>query len=140
MKSYSYDEIQIGQKESVTKTITEYDIYAYAGVTGDFNPAHVDAVYAETGFFKERIAHGMLIASFISTILGMYLPGPGSIIMSNRVDFLMPVRFNDTITATCEVIEKLEKGNVKLKSEVTNQDGKLVMTGESLVKIPRQKI
>jgi len=139
MKSYTYDEIQIGQSASVTKTISEYDVYTFAGITGDFNPAHINEPYAEGTFFKERIAHGMLTASFVSTVLGMYLPGPGAIFISNTANFLAPVRIGDTITATCEVIEKLEKGKVRLKSTVTNQNGDAVMTGESLVSAPKAK-
>ena len=139
MKSYTYDEIQIGQTASVTKTISEHDIYTYAGVTGDFNPAHINAPYAEATFFKGRIAHGMLIASFVSTVLGMYLPGPGAILISNTANFIAPVRIGDTITATCEVTEKLEKGKVRLKSAITNQNGELVADGESLVSAPKAK-
>ena len=138
MKSYPYDEIQIGQSASVAKTISEYDVYAFAGITGDFNPVHINAPHAEQTFFKERIAHGMLGASFISTVLGMYLPGPGSIFLSNTTNFLAPVRIGDTITVTCEVIEKLEKGRVKLKSIVVNQHDETVMTGESLVIAPKK--
>jgi 3-hydroxybutyryl-CoA dehydratase len=137
MQSYTYDKIQIGQTASVTKTISEYDVYAYAGVIGDFNPAHVNAPYAESTFFKGRIAHGMLTASFVSTILGMHLPGPGTILISNLANFLAPVRIGDTITTACEVIEKLEKGKIRLKSTVTNQNGEVVMTGESLVSAPK---
>ena len=140
MNSYTYDEIQIGQSASITKTISEYDVYTYAGVTGDFNPAHINAPYAESTFFKGRIAHGMLIASFVSTVLGMYLPGPGAILISNTANFLAPVHLGDTITATCEVIEKLEKGKLKLKSTVTNQNGDVVMSGESLVSAPKAKM
>ena len=139
MNSYTYDEIQIGQSASITKTISEYDVYAYAGVTGDFNPAHINAPYAESTFFKGRIAHGMLIASFVSTVLGMHLPGQGAILISNTADFLAPVRIGDTITAACEVIEKLEKGKVKLKSTIANQNGEVVMSGESLVSAPKTK-
>lgn len=137
--AYTYDEIEIGQSASVTKTISEYDVYAYAGITGDFNPAHINAPYAEGTFFKERIAHGMLTASFISTILGMHLPGPGTIFISNTVNFLAPVRIGDTITTTCEVIEKQGKGRVKLNATVTNQHGEVVLTGESIVSAPKTK-
>ena len=139
MKAYTYDEIQIGQSASVTKTISEYDVYAYAGVTGDLNPAHVNAPYAEGTFFKERIAHGMLIAGFVSTVLAMHLPGPGTIFISNTANFLAPVRIGDTITASCEVVEKLEKGRIRLKSTVTNQNDEMVVNGESLVSAPRAK-
>ena len=139
MSSYTYDEIQVGQTASVTKTISEYDVYAYAGVTGDFNPAHINAAYAEGTFFKTRIAHGMLTASFVSTVLGMHLPGTGAILISNSANFLAPVQIGDTITATCEVIEKMEKGRVKLKSSIANQKGEIVLTGESLVSAPKVK-
>ncbi|MCL1992603.1 MAG: MaoC family dehydratase [Spirochaetes bacterium] len=137
--SYTYDEIQIGQSASVTKTISEYDVYSFAGITGDFNPAHVNEAYAQGTFFKTRIAHGMLTASFISTVLGMHLPGPGAIFISNTANFLAPVRIGDTLTATCEVVEKLDKGRVRLKSSVTNQSGELVLSGESLVSAPKEK-
>jgi 3-hydroxybutyryl-CoA dehydratase len=140
MSSYTYDQIQIGQSASVTKTISEHDVYTFAGITGDFNPAHVNAPYAEGTFFKGRIAHGMLTASFISTVLGMYLPGTGTIFLSNTVNFLAPVHFNDTLTTTCEVIEKLEKNRIKLKATVTNQKGEVVLTGESLVSPPKTKL
>ena len=139
MKSFTYDELQIGQTASVAKTISEYDVYAYAGITGDFNPAHVNAEYAEGTFFKERIAHGMLSAGLISTVLGMHMPGPGTIFISCTVNFIAPVRFGDTITATCEVIEKLEKGKVRIKTTITNQKGEAVLNGESLVSAPRAK-
>jgi len=139
MKSYTYDEIEIGQSASVSKTISEHDVYAFAGITGDFNPAHVDAPYAEGTFFKERIAHGMLTASFVSTVLGMHLPGTGTIFISNSMNFLAPVRFGDTITTTCTVAEKLEKGRVRLETAVTNQKGETVMTGESMVSAPKKK-
>lgn len=139
MKSYTYDEIEIGQTASVTKTISEFDIYTFAGITGDFNPAHINAPYAEGTFFKTRIAHGMLTASFISTVLGMHLPGAGAIFISNSVNFVAPVRIGDTITTTCEVVEKLEKGRVRLSATITNQNGDVVLTGESLVSAPKAK-
>jgi len=135
----TYDDLQIGQSASVTKTISEYDVYTYAGITGDFNPVHINAPYAEGTFFKERIAHGMLVASFVSTVLGTKLPGPGAVFISNTANFLAPVRFGDTITATCTVVEKMEKGRVKLEASVTNQNGETVMTGESLVSVPKAK-
>jgi len=139
MSSYTYDQIHIGQTASVTKTISEYDVYAYAGVTGDFNPAHINEVYAEGTFFKTRIAHGMLTAGFVSTVLGMHLPGTGAILISNSANFLAPVHIGDTITATCEVIEKMEKGRVRIRSTVSNQNGEVVLTGESLVSAPKVK-
>jgi 3-hydroxybutyryl-CoA dehydratase len=140
MNSYTHDEIFIGQKASATKTISEYDVYSYAGITGDFNPAHVNEVYASKTFFKTRIAHGMLLGGLISAVLGMKLPGTGTIFISNQLNFLAPVLIGDTVTATCEVIEKQEKGRVKIKTEVTNQNALIVANGECVVSTPREKI
>jgi len=126
----TYDQISVGDTASFTKTLGESDVYLFAGITGDMNPAHVDAVSAADGMFKQRIAHGMLTASFISTVLAMKLPGPGTIYLGQEVQFRAPVFIGDTITAHVEVIEKLEQRRwVKLKTTVTNQDGKLVVDG-----------
>jgi 3-hydroxybutyryl-CoA dehydratase len=128
----TYDQISVGDTASFTKTLGESDVYLFAGITGDMNPAHVDAVSAADGMFKQRIAHGMLTASFISTVLAMKLPGPGTIYLGQEVQFRAPVFIGDTITARVEVIEKLEQRRwVKLKTTVTNQDGKLVVDGSA---------
>ena len=133
------EELSVGQKARFSKTITEADVYLYAGVSGDFNPAHVDEEFAKKTFFKTRIAHGMLTASFISTIIGTMLPGPGSIYMGQQVSFLAPVRFGDTVTAVAEVIEILpEKKRVRLKTTCVNQEGTTVIDGEALVSPPRK--
>ncbi len=133
----TYDEISIGDSASFTKTISESDVYLFAGITGDMNPAHVDAVTAAQGMFKQRIAHGMLTASFISTVLAMQLPGPGTIYLGQEVQFRAPVFIGDTITARVEVTEKLEQRKwLKLKTTVTNQDGKVVVDGTATVLPP----
>ena len=98
-------ELRIGDSDQVQKTISETDVYLYAGITGDLNPAHLNEEYAKNTFFKTRIAHGMLTAGLISTVLGNKLPGPGTIYLHQSVDFLAPVRFGDTITAIAEVAE-----------------------------------
>ncbi|GIW16244.1 MAG: (R)-specific enoyl-CoA hydratase [Tepidiforma sp.] len=130
----TYDDISIGDSASFSKTISESDVYLFAGITGDLNPAHVDAVSAARGMFRQRIAHGMLTGSFISTVLAMQLPGPGSIYVSQTLNFRAPVFFGDTLTARVEAIEKLEQRRwVKFKTTVTNQDGKTVVEGEAVV-------
>jgi len=130
----TYDDISIGDSATFSKTISESDVYLFAGITGDLNPAHVDAVSAGRGMFKQRIAHGMLTGSFISTVLAMQLPGPGSIYVSQTLNFRAPVFFGDTLTARVEAIEKLEQRRwVKFKTTVTNQDGKTVVEGEAVV-------
>jgi len=134
MRGYTIDEMQIGQTASFGKTITETDSYLYAAVTGDMNPAHTNHEYAKNTVFKERIAHGMISGGLISTVLGMHLPGPGCIYISQTLKFLAPVRFGDTITATAEVIEKnVEKNRVVLKTSCVNQDGKIVTEGEAVI-------
>ena len=132
------DEIRVGQSAQFSKTISESDVYLFAGITGDFNPAHVDEEYAGKTFFETRVAHGMLTASFISTIVGTMLPGPGSIYVSQEVNFLAPVKIGDTITTTAEVTELLiEKKHVRLKTYCTNQDGIVVIDGQAMVSPPR---
>jgi len=130
----TYDQLQIGDSASFSKTLSETDIYLFAGVTGDLNPAHVNAVAAAEGMFKQRIAHGMLTASFISTVLAMHLPGPGTIYVAQEVQFRGPVFIGDTVTARVECIEKLDQRKwAKFKTTVTNQDGKLVVDGTATV-------
>ncbi len=134
----TYEQIQPGDSAAFTKTISESDVYLFAGITGDLNPAHVDAVSAAAGMFKQRIAHGMLTGSFVSTVLAMQLPGPGTIYVGQTLQFKAPVFIGDTITARVEAIEKLEQRKwVKFRTTVTNQDGKLVVDGEATV-IPPQ--
>lgn len=135
----SIQEIQLGDKASFQKTITESDVYLYAGITGDLNPVHINAEHAEQSVFKERIAHGMLTAGFISAVLGLQLPGPGTIYMSQSIRFTAPVRIGDTIKAEAEVTEKIdEKNRIKLKTTCTNQRGEEVLVGEAMVMPPKK--
>ena len=132
------DTIQIGDSASFTKTITEADITLFAGYSGDFNPAHINAVEAEKGMFHGRIAHGMLSAGFISAVLGMQLPGPGTIYMGQELRFVKPVYIGDTVTATCTVAEVVEEKNiVKLETICTNQNGDVVIKGMATVMPPK---
>lgn len=140
MAGKSIDQIKVGDAAEFAKTVTETDVYLYAGITGDLNPAHLNEAYAKGTFFKTRIAHGMLTAGFISSILGMQLPGPGTIYMRQSLSFLAPVRFGDTITARAEVVEVIaEKNRVRLKTTCANQDGTVVLDGEALVSPPKAK-
>jgi 3-hydroxybutyryl-CoA dehydratase len=137
MNGKTVDEMQVGERASFTKTISEADVYLFAGITGDFNPVHVDRVAAEASAFKARIAHGMLTASLISTVLGTQLPGPGAIYLSQSLKFRAPVFFGDTITATVEVAELLPaKNRVRMHTSCANQRGEIVAQGESLL-MPR---
>ena len=128
----------VGQSASMSKTVSEYVVYSFAGITGDFNPAHVNEAYAATTSFKKRIAHGMLSAGFVSAVLGTKLPGAGSIYAGQTMKFLSPVYIGDTITATVTVKEILEeRRRIILTTEVTNQDGVTVFTGEATIFIPK---
>ena len=106
VQDISFAEIKVGDKASMSKTVTEFDVYSFAGVTGDFNPVHIDAEFAKTTMFKERIAHGMLSAGFISAVLGTALPGKNTIYMGQELQFKAPVKIGDTVTATVEVLRK----------------------------------
>ncbi|MTI49154.1 MaoC family dehydratase [Sporosalibacterium faouarense] len=132
------NEIRIGDKASFQKTISETDVYLYAGVTGDINPAHINHEASKNTMFKGRIAHGMLTAGLISAVLGVHLPGPGTIYLGQDLKFTAPVKFGDTIKAEVEVIEKIqEKNRVKLNTICTNQDGEVVLKGIATVMPPK---
>lgn len=132
------DMLQVGDRAEHSKTISESDVYLYAGITGDFNPAHVNEAYARATAFKTRIAHGMLPAGLISAVLANQLPGPGTIYIGQTLAFLAPVRIGDTITASAEVIEiDREKKRVRLKTICRNQDDRPVLEGEAVVSPPR---
>ena len=132
MKKRSYDSFQVGDTASFSKTITESDVSSYAGITGDFNPVHIDEEYAKKSFFKDRVVHGMLSAGLISAVLGTKLPGPGAIYLSQDLKFRKPVKINDTITAKVEITErKPERKILKLKTTCSNQKDDQVLTGNA---------
>jgi 3-hydroxybutyryl-CoA dehydratase len=130
-------EIEIGEEASFTKTVSEADVYNYAGVTGDFNPAHINESFAKKSMFGGRIAHGMLSAGLISTVLGTKLPGPGCIYVSQDLKFTAPVHFGDTITAKVKVVNKnVEKNRIELETECINQKDDTVIKGKAVL-MPR---
>lgn len=125
---------QIGDSASVKRTVTEADIVNFAGITGDFNPIHMDEEYAKTSRFKGRIAHGIFSAALISSVLGNKLPGPGCIYLKQNLVFMAPVRIGDTITAEAEILEVINaKKRLRLRTFCKNQEGKVVLEGEALV-------
>lgn len=129
---------RIGENVQVSKTISETDVYLFAGISGDFNPVHVNKVEAEDSIFGKQIAHGFLVGSLLSNAIGMRLPGPGTIYMEQDMKFKKPVHIGDTITAKLEVSEILneEKRILKLTTQVVNQHGDLVIDGYAVVKAP----
>lgn len=138
MHGKTISEIKVGDTASFEKTVSETDVYLFAGITGDLNPAHINQRESEETMFKGRIAHGILGAGFISSVLGMQLPGPGTIYLSQDLKFLSPVRIGDTIKAVAEVIEvNEEKNKIKLRTYCMNQEGKIVIEGTALVMPPK---
>ena len=129
-------EVTVGQSAHFAKTITESDVYTFAGVTGDLNPAHINEEYGKCTRFGGRIAHGMLSAGLISAVIGMQLPGPGTIYMSQSLKFLSPVHIGDTVTATVTVTSVDERRRATLDTICTNQDGVQLVKGEALVLLP----
>jgi 3-hydroxybutyryl-CoA dehydratase len=135
MKELAFADISVGDTASMSKTVTEADIVNFAGVTGDFNPIHVDAEFAGGTMFKERIAHGILAAGYISAVIGTQLPGPNAIYLGQTLEFKLPVKIGDTVTATVTVAEKRDdKRILKLDTTVTNQRGQVVVSGGAVIK------
>jgi acyl dehydratase len=141
LDNFTYDEITIGQTASYSKTVEERDIKLFAAVSGDVNPVHLDADFAATTMFGERIAHGMLTGAVVSAALAMELPGPGTIYLGQSLRFRLPVKIGDTVTAELEVTEKQDKRKtVTLDCNVYNQDRKLVASGTADVMAPAEKL
>ncbi len=131
-----YDAIKIGDVAKLSHTITQQDIDHFVELTGDDNKLHLDADYAGTTIFKKPVAHGMLGASFISTVIGTKLPGDGALWFAQNLEFLLPVRVGDTITVVAEVLKKYDRDNiVELKTDIFNQHKQVVTTGMAKVKI-----
>ena|ERR1035438_910702 len=136
MRGKTYDEIQVGDTGSFSKTITESDIHSFSAITADFNSIHVDEVYATTSSLGQkmggRIAQGMLSASLFSTLVGMYIPGKGALYVSQTCNFKRPVKIGDTIKAECTVIEKMEKFRIRMRTCCINQRNEIVIEGEAI--------
>ena len=135
-----YEELTVGQQATFTKAVTEKDILMFAAVSGDANPVHLDAEFAATTMFKERIAHGMFSGALISAAIACELPGPGAIYLGQELTFTRPVKLGDTLTVELEVLEKLPKGRVRIATRVVNQEGKAVVEGEAKVLAPNEKL
>ena len=130
--------LQVGDTGAFTKVITEKDVFAFADASGDHNPLHIDETYAKESVFKDRIAHGILTAGIISTVLGSELPGLGTIFVELHIRFLKPVYFNDVITATGNVTEIINAKRVRLMVACVNQHGDDVAIGNAIVIPPAE--
>ena len=127
----------VGQSAEMTKIITEEDVFLFAGITGDRNPVHISKEFAAKSRFGERIAHGMLTAGLISAVIGMKLPGPGCLYVSQTLSFLAPVRIGDEITARAEIAEVISEKRLKLRTQCINQRKEVVLEGEAIIVPPR---
>jgi 3-hydroxybutyryl-CoA dehydratase len=135
-KGVFFEDLSVGQEASLSKTVTEADIAAFAEISGDKNPVHLDAQYAAGTMFKERIAHGMLSAAYISAVFGMKLPGPGAIYISQTLNFKAPVKIGDTVVTTVKVAELIpEKRRARFEC-VCSVNGKPVVQGEAVLMVP----
>lgn len=140
LHNFTFDEIQIGQTTTYSKTLGERDLVLFAEVSGDVNPVHLDPEFAATTMFGERIAHGMWTGALISAALALQLPGPGTIYLGQTLSFRAPVKLGDTITVKLTVTEKRDdKKFVTLECEATNQHGKTVAKGPAQVIAPTEK-
>ena len=141
MRSLPLDQLSVGDAAESRKTISESDVYLFAGVTGDFNPLHVDAEYAKTTPFGARVAHGPLTFSLCAGLLGTELPGLGTVAVTNQVTYEAPVFIGDTIAVRVEVAElDPDRNRATMAVTWTNQDGTRVASGSMVVKPPRKPV
>lgn len=132
----NFDAIRVGDRQELSRTITEEDIRRFVQLTGDDNPLHVDPSFAAATPFKDVVVHGMLGASFLSTVIGTRLPGPGALWVSQSMDFLLPVRLGDVLTVACTVRARHERERLlELETRIVNQHGQLVLSGSGRVKV-----
>lgn len=137
MTTVYYDDLKVGQSASMSRTVTEQDIQLFGEATGDMNPVHFNEDYARKTVFRGRVAHGVLSIGFMSAVIGMELPGEGTIFISANTEFKAPVRIGDTVVTTIAVKELRENRRVMLdcRCEVA---GKIVVAGEALVMAPKK--
>ncbi len=139
LHGYYYEDLKEGMHDIYGKTVTDTDIVMFAGVSGDINPVHLNHEFAAETMFQGRIAHGMLTASFISTVIGTKLPGPGCIYVSQALRFKAPVKAGDTVIARVTVTKLVpEKHFAELKTQCLVK-GKVVLDGEATVMVPTRK-
>ena len=131
-----FEDIEEGMKDAYAKTITNADIITFAGISGDTNPVHLHHEFASETMFEGQIAHGMLTASFISTVIGTKLPGPGCIYVSQNLRFKAPVKVGDTVTATCTVRKKIPEKHMIEMETVCSVGGKPVLDGDATILVP----
>ena len=134
--AYCFEDLHLGMEASISKTVSEADIIAFADISGDKNPVHLDHDYAVRTMFKGRIAHGMLTGAYISAVFGMELPGPGCIYISQTLNFRGPVRIGDTVIAKVKVAELIQAKRRARFDCVCLVEGKSVLEGEAILMVP----
>ena len=136
MKAVKFSELEVGMKGEYSKKITQDDLDKFISICNDVNPIHVDSEFAKNAKFKDKIAHGILVSSLISTVVGTKMPGPGSVWLDQNLKFLLPVHVNDTITAISEILVKInERQQVIVRTTCLNQNNEVVIEGVGLHKI-----
>ncbi|MDC0661908.1 MaoC/PaaZ C-terminal domain-containing protein [Marinobacter sp. SS21] len=140
LKNVTYDELQVGDSATFSRTLTEDELVLFAAVSGDINPVHLDDQFAAGTTFKERIAHGMWSGSLVSAALATVLPGPGTIYLEQNLAFKRPVKLQDTLTVTLTVLAKESKNRVVIRCDVRNQHDQKVVIGEAKVMAPSQSL
>jgi len=134
-----FEDLEVGQEASMSRIVSEADIVAYAALSGDYNPVHLDPEYAAKTIFRERIAHGILSAGYISALFGMKLPGPGAIYISQTLNFKGPVKIDDRVESLVRLVELLpDKRRARFECLCTVA-GKPVLTGEAILMVPGRK-
>lgn len=136
LHGYFFEDLKVGQTSLYARTVTEADIVLFAGISGDTNPVHINELFASNTMFSGRIAHGMLTASFISTVIGTRLPGPGAIYVSQSLRFKAPVRVGDTIEARATIVDLIPEKRRATLSTVVSVGDKVVLEGEAVVMVP----
>jgi len=136
--SRTYDELEVGEQGSFSKTLTERDIVLFGETSGDINPVHFDEDYARGTIFRQRVGHGMWSAGLISTCIGTIMPGPGSLYLGQTLEFKAAAKIGDVLTTVVTIREKLPKKLLSIDCEVRNQDGDVIVSGEAKVVPPRK--
>lgn len=136
LHGFYFEDLKEGMRAAYAKTITDADVITFAGISGDTNPVHLNHEFASETMFEGQIAHGMLTASFISTVIGTKLPGPGCIYVSQNLRFKAPVKVGDTVTATCTVTKMIPEKHMIEMETVCSVGGKPVLNGEATIMVP----
>lgn len=136
LHGYYFEDLEVGMEDAYAKTITDADVINFAGISGDTNPVHLNHEFASETMFQGQIAHGMLTASFISTVIGTKLPGPGCIYVAQNLRFKAPVKVGDTVTATCTVTRLIAEKRFIEMDTVCSVGGEVVLDGQATILVP----